>query len=218
MEKRVCFLMLLLIVFVSVIAQNRQSWQHEFEAFEAQDAKAGIARGQILFIGSSTFTLWKDVAAYFPGHAIINRGFGGSKMQDVLRNFDRLVVKYAPKQVVVYEGDNDLASENYTVNEYMLDMGCFVRLLKVTLPDADLCIVSIKPSTSRNRETIDKYREANKRLKAFCKKNSVAFIDTWSRMWLATGTIDKSLFGPDMLHMNKSGYELWSRIIAPYLK
>jgi lysophospholipase L1-like esterase len=200
----------------SIEGQNQ--WQKEFAAFDQQDQQQGVAIGQVLFIGSSTFTFWKDISSYFPGHVIENRGFGGSKMQDVLRNFDRLVKKYEPKQIIVYEGDNDLAAETSSVKEYLKDMACFVRLVKVTLPQSDLCIVSIKPSRYRGTNTIEKYREANNGLKMLCFENQITFINTWSCMWLSDGNINESLFGTDKLHLNEKGYTQWSRIIAPYLK
>ena len=65
-------------------------------------------RNLILFYGSSSFTLWHDIADHFPEHNVVNHGFGGSTLADCVEYFDRLVVAYAPSVIIVYAGDNDL--------------------------------------------------------------------------------------------------------------
>lgn len=64
----------------------------------------------MLFVGSSSFTKWTDVQNYFPGYKIINRGFGGYSLPDVIRYADNIVFPYHPKQIVNYCGENDLAA------------------------------------------------------------------------------------------------------------
>jgi lysophospholipase L1-like esterase len=133
-----------------------------------------------------------------------------------------VVTPHAPAQVVVYEGDNDLANGKYTVEQLMRDVECFVHLTRVCYPQCDICLVSIKPSPVR-RAVYPKYREANRLMKELCEKwggdGRLHFIDTWSKM------VDKSgepvgsddYFLDDRLHMNQSGYKLWTEIIEPYL-
>lgn len=196
-------------------AQNR--WEKEIQYFKDIDKREGIKREKILFIGSSTFTMWKDLKSYFPQHEIVNRAFGGSKMREVLQFFETVVKPYAPKQVIVYEGDNDLSWAEYSVDEFMKDIYCFVRLVQINFPEAKIAMVSIKPSPSKSARTIEKYKEANSRMKEFCIQSNLSFINTYEAMFINQGEINKDLFKEDMLHMNEKGYRIWAEIMEPYL-
>lgn len=209
--------MLCCFVFCSGTINAQFKWEKELNYFKELDERNGITKGEILFIGSSTFTLWKDVNDYFPGYTIVNRAFGGSKMREVLQYFETLVKPYEPKQVIVYEGDNDLSWAEYSVDEYMKDMRCFVRMVQVNFPKAKIAIVSIKPSPSKSANTLNKFRDANSRLKEFCFQNNIDFINTHDAMLNEDGSIKKEIFKSDMLHMNSDGYNIWKEVILPYL-
>ena len=106
-----------LVVFFIVVsgsnilcAQNDAlPYYPEIQAFKKQDSIQMPAKNQILFVGSSSFTKWTDVQNYFPNYPIINRGFGGSTLLDVMMYADQVILPYAPKQIVIYCGENDLA-------------------------------------------------------------------------------------------------------------
>ena len=46
---------------------------------------------------------------------------------------------------------------------------------------------------------------------------SLYFLDVRPSMLLTSGKADPSLFVKDMLHMNKKGYEVWTRIVKTAL-
>src|SRR5262245_50060214 len=77
---------------------------NDIQNFKKQDSVSFPPKNAILFIGSSSFTNWKDVQNYFPGYTIINRGFGGSTLLDQIRYFNDIVFLYEPKQIVIYCG------------------------------------------------------------------------------------------------------------------
>lgn len=81
-----------------------RKWAAELAAFAAEDTAHPPAPGATLFVGSSSFRLWHDLPQAFPDRHIINRGFGGSQMHDLLALADRLVWPYAPREILVYEG------------------------------------------------------------------------------------------------------------------
>src|SRR5690349_14110968 len=108
---RAGLLLVLVFVFAGAFAQQQKPpfWE-DIQAFKKQDSTHFPGTGKILFVGSSSFTFWKDVQDYFPGHPIINRGFGGSSIPDVIRYRQDVIFKYKPKQVVIYCGENDFAA------------------------------------------------------------------------------------------------------------
>ncbi len=119
-------------------------FEAEIRDFERYDAEHPWPAGGILFVGSSTIRRW-DLAQSFPDLPTLNRGFGGSQLSDVLHYFDRIVVPYRPRVVVLYEGDNDLAAGE-TAEQVVAELRQFVTRLRETLPGTRLIVVSIKPS------------------------------------------------------------------------
>src|SRR5215210_929625 len=79
-------------------AQEQPPFRSEIQAFKKQDSLAQQPTNAILFVGSSSFRLWKDVQQAFPAHTIVNRGFGGSSLPDVIRYADDIIFPYKPKQ------------------------------------------------------------------------------------------------------------------------
>ena len=100
-----------LFSFIHASAQEPAYWK-DVQAFKKQDSAHFPRAGQILFIGSSSFTMWKDVQKYFPAYPILNRGFGGSTLQDQIYYAKDLIVPYKPRQIVIYCGENDLAASD----------------------------------------------------------------------------------------------------------
>ena len=102
---------LLLISIVSSYAQE-PPFYNEIQTYKQEDKKLSPPKNAILFVGSSSFRKWTHIQSYFPDYTIINRGFGGSTLPDVIRYVKDIVIPYHPKQVVIYCGDNDLAVSN----------------------------------------------------------------------------------------------------------
>ena len=211
----------LLAVFLFLVgfvkAQNTPFYS-EIEHFKKQDSIHFPPKHAILFLGSSSFRKWEDVQKYFPGYTIINRGFGGSTIPDAMRYLNEIVFPYVPKQVVIYEGDNDLASsDKITADSVLNRFEKLFSLIRKHLPNTSIAFVSIKPSPSREK-LMPEMQEANSMIKDFLShQKNAAFIDVYHAMLNKDGTPDKSLFIGDELHMNDKGYHIWQRIIKPYL-
>ena len=99
----------------SVIAQTNHPFLNEIEACKKMDQSNPPEKGSILFVGSSSFTIWKDIQNYFPEYAIINRGFGGSSLSDVIHYASDIIYPYQSSQVVIYCGENDLANQQMSM-------------------------------------------------------------------------------------------------------
>src|SRR5271168_4341116 len=83
-------------------------FEREILAFEAMDKTNPPPHDAILFTGSSSIRFWTNLAQDFKGHKVINRGFGGSQISDVVYYADRIVMPYQPRRVVLFAGSNDL--------------------------------------------------------------------------------------------------------------
>src|SRR4051795_2499220 len=106
-------IILFLLLFANVLtAQQKTPFWDDIQAFKKQDSIQMPPQHAILFVGSSSFTKWTDVQNYFPDYQIINRGFGGSSLPDIIRYVDDIIFPYYPKEIVIYCGDNDLAASD----------------------------------------------------------------------------------------------------------
>lgn len=208
--------LLLVSGFSKVVAQP--AFQNEIQAFKKQDSISPPPKNAILFTGSSSFRKWTDVQSYFPAYTIINRGFGGSVLPDVIRYANDIIIPYHPKQVLIYCGDNDLASSDSITPQIVADR--FKQLFYVTrnaLPKTRVSFVSIKPSPRRER-LMPKMKQANSLIKSFlAKQKNTSYIDVFNPMLLPNGKPKPDLFLEDKLHMNEKGYVIWQKAIQPYL-
>jgi lysophospholipase L1-like esterase len=212
------FIVLLGVVRVSV-AQVAPAFWSDIIAFRKQDSARAKMANPILFIGSSSFTNWKDVQAYFPGYPILNRGFGGSTLPDVIRYAYDIIIPYQPKQVVIYCGENDLASaDSVSVAEVVRRAKTLFQIIRVNLPDANICYVSMKPSPVR-AIIQSKVRAANAEIKKFYgSQKNAGFIDIYDAMLDRQGRMREELYLEDRLHMKPEGYAIWQSIMQPFLK
>ncbi len=209
-----------LFLFYSIPALHAQHapFYSEIQDFKKQDSLHFPPSNAILFVGSSSFRKWQDVQDYFPGRTIINRGFGGSSLPDVIRYADDIIFPYNPRQVVIYCGDNDLAaSDNVTANIVFTRFTQLFDIIRNKMPSVSIAFVSIKPSPSR-QHLMKKMDDANMMIKEFLRnKKNAAFIDVYSAMLDANGSPRKDIFLSDNLHMNEKGYAIWKKVMAPFL-
>jgi hypothetical protein len=98
---------------------------------------------------------------------VINRGFGGSHISDVNHFAERIVLKYNPRLIVFYAGDNDIASNKPPLQVFQ-DFQAFVQLVHKQLPDARILYLPIKPSLAR-WPLWPKMQEANALVAALAK-------------------------------------------------
>ena len=215
-------LKLFLLFFSLAIAVNAQQEKPPFwddvQAFKKEDSLHHPTKNSILFMGSSSFTKWKDVADYFPGYDIINRGFGGSTLLDQIRYVNNIVFRYQPRQIVIYCGENDLAGSDKVTGQIVYDR--FVHLFKLIrqkLPNVPVVFISLKPSPSR-WQLRDKMIAANNKIKAYlATKQHTAFVDVYHQMLNGEGLPKKEIYLDDSLHMNAKGYTIWQKELKPHL-
>ena len=195
-----------------------QPFAEEIEQFKKQDQLHPPPANAILFVGSSSFRKWTDVSSYFPGFIIVNRGFGGSTLPDVIRYAGDIIIPYHPKQVVIYCGDNDLASSDaITADSVFKRFRVLFELIRSGLPGENIVFVSIKPSPSRARLK-EKVEKANQLIQNYLSLNrNTGFVDVYHNMFNSDGSLMTDIFLEDSLHMNAKGYAIWQKAIAPYL-
>ncbi len=214
-------LILLLWPLLAMARDNRENdhaqWNADIAAFQAGDLAHPPRPGAVLFIGSSSIRFWKTLATDFPGVRTINRGFGGSEIDDATFFADRIVAPYHARAIVMYAGDNDLQDGDSPAH-VRADFAAFVSRARALDPGVPIAFIAIKPSVAR-KVLLPKIREANALVREYAAtQQGVAYLDVFTPMLGRDGQPQPQWFIADGLHMNRKGYALWIDVVKPWLE
>lgn len=212
--KKLTFLFLSL-VFLGY-GQKAPDFQNEVRAIQKKyESLWDSSKETIVFTGSSSIRMWKNLESMFPDHQIINSGFGGSQSSDLFRYYNELILQYNPKKVFIYEGDNDIAAKKKT-KDIIDTTREIIQKIKERNSATQVVIIAAKPSIARwNLKR--KYIRLNRAFQKLCKEdNALMFANVWDAM-MDGKQVKKDIFIGDGLHMNSKGYDLWFSVIQPYM-
>lgn len=189
-------------------------WEDVIRGFEEFDCDNPPPKNPLLLTGSSSIGFWPDPKKDFAPLPVVQRGFGGSCMFELLHYAPRVILPYRPCQIIIYSGDNDIAAGRSPA-QIEDDFAAIVRLVRAELPQVPFFLISIKPSPSRF-QMWDDMRVANRRLKDRCATMAGAtFVNIWDEMLNPDGGARCEFYTEDMLHMNAEGYAFWSGRLRP---
>lgn len=212
------YLFLLFVAAHAILTSCAQRpFQNEIEEYKELDKSTPPAKHGILFVGSSSVRLWKDLEKDFKEYPVINRGFGGSGLDHATMYAEEIIIPYEPKQVVIYSGENDVAGGKVKPADMVWRFKQLFNKIRKALPETNVVYISMKPSPSREqfRPVIE---ESNKLIKDFlAKQQNTAYVDIYSLMLDGSGKPRADLFVGDNLHMNRKGYEIWKKAVEPVL-
>ncbi len=187
----------------------------ELAAIAHWDAKNSHPKDAILFVGSSSIRMWETASA-FPDVTVINRGFGGAQISDILFYFDQVVAPFAPQQIVFYCGDNDIAAGK-SAERVLGDYQDFVSRVEADFGQIPIVYLPIKPSLMRWALWPEMNR-ANELIADYCDSSEHLYrVATDSALLSGNGLPDSSVFVEDGLHLNEEGYRRWKELVRPVL-
>ena len=214
MKKSISLYLVFLLAFTASFGQ-----QHPFEAevrlLSQRLDSLGWSSGGTVFTGSSTIKLWRSLSEITQGKEVLNTGFGGSKAADLERYLYPLVLKFDPKRVFIYEGDNDLWAD-VPAAEILNSLNQIVNRIHLVDPQTEIYLIGAKPSPSRWAKK-ELYQFFNQELKKYCQsKEMVRFIDTWGPLTDSEGNARSELYIKDQLHLNGDGYSVWNEVFKSF--
>jgi lysophospholipase L1-like esterase len=208
---------LLLFCVFNLNAQDPSRFKSQIDELVQKEHQFDTGKKLVLFTGSSSVRMWKDVQDYFPEYNVINNGFGGSHFSDLIYYYEELIPKCKPDYLFIYEGDNDIASDKKP-GEILKEAKLLVSQIQQDLPETKVVLISPKPSVARWHLSKN-YQKLNKKLERFTNKtDNVEFADVWSAMLDKNGQVFTDVFLDDNLHMNKKGYDIWGKVIGEFLE
>src|ERR1700743_1585583 len=187
---------------------------YEDEIKRLEQKRAGMAyQPETLFYGSSSIRLWDDIVDDFKQFNPVNLGFGGSTLAACTWFFDRVMVGYEPKRLVLYAGDNDLGDGRHPEEVFIFFQEFTTRVIK-RFGSIPCYFVSLKPSI--NRWTLaDQFKYTNQIISAEIKTNHPEWhwVDIAGAMLNADGYPNAEYYLADGLHLSEKGYEVWKNAI-----
>lgn len=218
--KRYALIQFLFFCTILIIGQTANSqeigFKEEVAGLVERLDQQGWEKGGVVFTGSSSIRFWKTLAEDFPKTNTINTGFGGSQAHELLHYLEPLVIRYAPKKVFIYIGENDI-NAGKSVRQTMTEISLIIDRLQAELPDVELYFIGTKPSPSR-WEKRGQMQALNTELNTMAlSKDNVYYISVWDKMLDKKGQPNETLFVEDRLHMNEKGYKIWRKSVKGFL-
>jgi lysophospholipase L1-like esterase len=196
-----------------VTVTEMQWYEAEVRELVARLAANPVTQPTVVY-GSSSITLWANIAGDLKDERAVNAGFGGSTLEACAYFFERIVPPLEPAALLVYAGDNDLGDGRGA--EHVL--ASFRQLAA----NVDRCcgpipfgFMSIKPSPSRSG-ILNRIRRTNELIRSEIEGRPHGFYVPLFDAMLRDGRPRPELFLNDGLHLSPAGYELWTRLLEPY--
>ncbi len=187
-------------------------YEEDIKQLEKKNVNPKSDKIRVVFYGSSSLTLWKNISKDFPHFDVINQAFGGSTLAACCWFFERVIPHCNPDIIIIYAGDNDLGDRRHP-EEVFLNFQNIMQLIERNCGNIPVGFISIKNSIAR-LNIFDSIKFTNKIIQEDIVKNhsNCTYLEINEDMFVQ-GAIDTSLFEPDGLHLSSKGYMLWKNKI-----
>jgi len=177
---------------------------------------AQVAKGPIVFVGSSIFHRWIGLERQMAPLPITNLAFDGAVTDDLNRLIDARVLPLKPKVVVYYCGSNDIDGGDSAVR-IVARIRLFIDRVTKTLPETRVVFVSVNRAPEK-RDRWDVVDDINRQIQKYAEKNPrVTYVDVNPALANADGSPRMELFMNDQLHLRPAAYEEFAKIMKPVL-
>lgn len=216
-----CLLAMIALLMLAVRADGQTAapenrFEKTVQMYEAADKAEPPPKGAILLVGDSQFFRWKTLSEDLPEYTIINRGIDSFQFSDILHFFDRIVLPYKPRMIVLHVGGNDVHNGK-TAERVLADFKTFVTKVRAVQPNIPIAFSSITPGPGRWDEA-ERRKQTNQLIKDYiAARKDLHFIDLWDAMLTPDGQPREELWVADRIHPNHEGYLLRVKIMRPLL-
>jgi lysophospholipase L1-like esterase len=189
-------------------------FEEEFDrfAFLEKDKKPNP---EVLFVGHSMFRYWASLEEDFAQYNALNRGFGGSRLENILENYDLLFKKNYPlKAIVIVNGGNDVNTGDTPKNAFN-EFKTLVNKLHTDFPNVKIVILSHPEFYYSFFTNLIEYD--NLMIEYVQNTPWLTFADIRNALPTEPKELDKCLL-PDHVHLSPLGYSKLKPIVENTLK
>lgn len=190
-----------------------KSYMDDVAGLMAQIERRGEIESPIVLYGSSSFRYWHRMVEDLNNLSFINAGFGGGTYEGAFEHYERVLKPLNPSQILVYFGENDIASDGCTADEIIAQQQKFHKMLRADFPNVKITYLGIKTGPSR-WIWHDEYTKYNNLLKAGIESDpQTEYLDIMTCLLGNNGLPAQKYFENDGIHVNSQGYALWVPLI-----
>ena len=189
-------------------------WEADVAALERTTHQSCQAGQGVVFLGSSSIRLWDTLGEDMAPLPVVQHGFGGAKLNDLVHYAARLVNACRPRAVVIFAGTNDIdPAASKTPQALLASYQALIAKIRVAQPELPVFYIGITPSPLR--WSVWPLAQATNHAIAewSAQQNNLYFIDTSAALMGTDGEPDGDNYRFDGLHLSARGYRLWAEII-----
>lgn len=194
-------------------------WEPDIQKFEYADSIETYAPDAVFFTGSSSIRLWATLAEDMKPFQVIQRGYGGAKLDDYNYFSKRIIYPHSFSAIVLFIANDITGKEDDKSPDEVATL--FTNLLQTIrnkYPDIPVFWISITPTELR-WEVWSEIRKANELIRKRCEQDSQTYYINAADAFLNPDGVPRAeLFQPDRLHLNEGGYAVWTDIIKRELE
>ena len=196
-----------------------KAWENDIKNFEQLDRSVTYSDKSILFVGSSSIRLWSSLEKDMAPYPVIQRGFGGSKLSDLVVYASRIIDPHPCRAIVIFVANDITGSkEDKSPEEVASLFRAVLKTIRKTHPDTPVFWIEITPTPSR-WQVWPSIQKANALIRNIClNKKNTYFIKTDFAFLNEKGVPGDDLFREDKLHLTEKGYAVWTEIIRKELE
>lgn len=206
--KKSHLILFLLIIAAAQLLADEPFRQHRFNSWTTLP----IPSDAIVFVGNSITDMhpWSEA---FGSSRVVNRGNSGTITREVIDNMDTWL-RYRPAKVFLMIGTNDLGWDS-TALAVANNITTIVRRIERESPATEIYLQSILPARDQRNRNAQTTQAVNRHMQRLALMDArVTYIDLYEPL---KGILDGTPYSLDNLHLSAYGYEVWCRILEPYV-
>lgn len=193
---------------------NLDRYADTIEQYRRLDMRSLLPSDPVLFVGSSSIVHW-DTSVSFSGYPVINRGFGGASLPEIIHFYDDVIKKYDPSVIVVY---SDIDVENGKSPEFSVQaFKQLVNRISKDFPMTNIVFLSMKPTLIDDvlgKQVRENKIITNSLLAEYSnRKDNLHYVDVSTIMFADDTRLKNEIFLDDGMHLNALGYGLWDPLV-----
>lgn len=211
------------INYSSLETSVMSQWSSKVTTRENGFNDRGIQNNGTLFIGDSFFDtdeFWTDFyTKYYGSKNVYSANISATTITDWQVFANRLIYPFAPKNIVIHCGTNDLYDDKHSADVVSNDTKHLIESIHANLPSTKIYYFGIEPRTNGiNNEDVSKtivtLNSVNNTMKSYCdSKNYLTYLNSPSFCYNQDGSV-KSDFFRDGVHPKLENYQQYVTMLT----